>query len=77
MYDARVPALWRKVRIYLNDLEVVQSIIFLGFSFVFSRFEFYCCVIILLQCKDKNQVCCSAEKKKLTSTRLGRLTSLL
>lgn len=61
MYDARVPALWRKVRIYLNDLEVIKSMIFLRFSYMCSCFEFYYCVITLLQHKDKNQVSCAAE----------------
>ena len=62
MYDARVPALWRKVRIYLNNLEMIQPTIFLGFSYVFSCFELYCSVI-LLRNKDKNQVCCATELK--------------
>ena len=61
MYDARVPALWRKVRIYLKYLEVIKSMIFLGFSNMCSCFEFYYCVITLLQDKDKNQVSCAAE----------------
>ena len=63
MYDARVPALWRKVRIYLKDLEMIQPMIFVGFSNVFLFcFELYCSVI-LLRNKDKNQVCCARELK--------------
>ena len=60
MYDARVPALWRKVRIYLNNLEMIQPMIFLGFCYVFSCFELYCSVILL---RNKNQVCCARELK--------------
>ena len=76
MYDARVPVLWRKVRINLNDLEVIQSIIFLGFGFGFHCLNFiavssYCCSV---KTKIKYAV---QHNKKLTSTRLSRRTSLM